>query len=315
MNLPSNFRPERRNFLAAAAAAGTAAWAGTALADHHEKGHAEHDHPLFKISLAQWSFVTLFKGGELDNLDFPKVAQEEFGIEAVEWVNQFFYDKGSDKAYLNEMKSRCEDQGVKSLLIMIDREGSIGEPDPKDRREVVEKHFKWVEAAKLLGCHSIRVNAYSKGTFLEQMQYVSDGLRQLCEFADQHDINVLVENHGGNSSNAAWLCSVMELTDHPRVGTLPDFGNFKLGDGEQYDRYKGVMQMMPYAKGVSAKSTRFDDQGNDIDTDYRRMLGIVTGWGYDGYVGIEFGGGTHPKKEGVRLTLDLLKKVREELSA
>ncbi|QDT38588.1 sugar phosphate isomerase/epimerase family protein [Stratiformator vulcanicus] len=311
MNSGSQPLLERRNFLAAAAAAGTVALAGNSFADHHSKDA----HRPFKISLAEWSLVSLLKGGELDNLDFPKVAKEEFGIDAVEWVNQFFIDKGKDTAYLNQMKTRCDDLGVKSVLIMIDQEGSIGEPDPSDRRKVVEKHFKWVEAAKLLGCHSIRVNAYSKGTFLEQMQYVSDGLRQLCEFADEHDINVIVENHGGNSSNAAWLCAVMELTDHPRVGTLPDFGNFKLGNGKQYDRYKGVMQMMPYAKGVSAKSTRFNDQGEDIDTDYRRMLGIVTGWGYDGYVGIEFGGGNHPKKEGIRLTLELLKKVRSEYSA
>src|SRR5262249_26326130 len=157
-------------------------------------------------------------------------------------------------------KKRADDSGVTSVLIMCDGEGSLGDADEKKRMQAVENHYRWVEWAKFLGCHSIRVNAATpgQGTNEEKMDRAADGLPKLCECGDKHDINVIVENHGGVSSNGEWLVGVMKKCGHKRVGTLPDFGNF--GD---YDRYKGVMEMMPYAKGVSAKSYDFDDQGNE----------------------------------------------------
>jgi L-ribulose-5-phosphate 3-epimerase len=269
---------------------------------------AEEKEPLFKISLAEWSLHRTLFDKKLDNLDFPATAKKEFGIDAVEYVNQFFKDKAKDEKYLAELKKRCDDLGIKSLLIMCDDEGALGDKDDAKRTKAVENHYKWVEAAKYLGCHSIRVNAHSEGSFEEQQKLAADGLRRLSEFAAQHGLNVIVENHGGNSSNGKWLLGVMKLVDRKNCGTLPDFGNF--GD---YDRYQGVEETMPYAKGVSAKSQEFDDAGNETETDYQKMMKIVLAAGYKGYVGIEYGGKKLDEYAGIRATKKLLEKVRDQL--
>jgi len=271
------------------------------------------EEPLFRISLAEWSLHRSLSSGELSNLDFPRVTRSEYGIEAVEYVNTFFKDKAEDLDYLRELRTICEDHGVRSLLIMCDGEGAIGDPDPGARIRTVENHYRWVEAARHLGCHSIRVNAQSQGAAEEQRELVVDGLRRLVEFADQAEINVLVENHGGLSSNAAWLAGVMEAVGHPRCGTLPDFGNFDLGNGEWYDRYRGVEELMPYAKAVSAKSHVFDEEGNEGEMDFLRLLRIVLQAGYRGFVGIEYEGSQVSEPQGIRATKALLGRVRESL--
>lgn len=270
--------------------------------------------PLFTISLAEWSLHRTLFAKQLDNLDFPRVARSEFGIDAIEYVNQFFMDKANDTNYLKELKKRCQDNGVTSVLIMCDREGNLGDADATLRMQAVENHKKWVAAAKYLGCHSIRVNAYGKGTYEEHMKNAADGLHRLTEYAAPYKINVIVENHGGNSSNGQWLTAVMKMVGHARCGTLPDFGNFRLDDGTQYDRYKGVTEMMPFAKGVSAKSEDFDEQGNEIRTDYRRMMKIVLAAGYRGRVGIEYSGNRLSEADGIQATRKLLEQVRAELA-
>jgi sugar phosphate isomerase/epimerase len=250
----------------------------------------------------------------MDNLEFPRVTREEFGIEAVEYVNSFFKDKAEDTAYLTDLKTRCDDLGVVSLIIMCDGEGALGDPDQVARLRAVENHYRWVEAARFLGCHSIRVNAQSQGSPEEQMALAVDGLRSLTEFADVHDINVIVENHGGFSSNGAWLAGVMEAVGHPRCGTLPDFGNFNIGNGETYDRYQGVEELMPFAKAVSAKSHVFDQDGNEREMDYVRLMRIVLDAGYRGYVGIEYEGSETSEPEGIRSTKALLERVLKTLT-
>jgi len=275
--------------------------------------------PLFKISLAEWSLHRALQAGELDNLDFPRLSREEFGIDAVEYVNVFFMEKARDAAYLGELKARCEDHGVRSLLIMCDRLGELGNPHGGRRNEAVDNHKPWVQAARFLGCHSVRVNAASEGSYEEQQKLAADGLRKLAEYGDEHGINVVVENHGGLSSNGEWLAGVMKLVDHPRIGTLPDFGNFcfdwskKDDPAAWYDRYKGVAEMMPFAKAVSAKSHDFDAEGNETATDYRRMMQIVLDAGYRGYVGIEYEGERLGEYDGIRATKALLERVRGEL--
>ncbi|HVC96471.1 MAG TPA: sugar phosphate isomerase/epimerase family protein [Pirellulales bacterium] len=276
---------------------------------------AEDKEPLFKLSLAEWSLHRTLFAGKLDHLDFAKTAKLDFGIEAVEYVNQFFKDKANNQRYLGEMKQRAADLGVKSLLIMIDDEGDLGDADERKRAAAVEKHHKWVEAAKFLGCHSIRVNARSSGGYDEQLTRAADGLRKLTEFGKKHEINVIVENHGGLSSNGQWLADVIRRVNLRRCGTLPDFGNFDLGDGKEYDRYQGVSELMPFAKAVSAKSSDFDDQGNELHTDYRKMLKIVLDAGYRGYLGIEYEGDKTGEAEGILATKALLERLRAELSA
>lgn len=279
-----------------------------------EESFGEEKAPPFRISLAEWSLHRALFAGRLDNLDFARTAIKDFGIDAVEYVNQFFKDKAKDQKYLVEMKQRASDLGVKNLLIMVDAEGALGDPNESQRKQAVENHYKWVEAAKFLGCHSIRVNAQSQGSYEDQIERAVGGLRRLAEFGAEHQINVIVENHGGLSSNGSWLASVIKKVNHARCGTLPDFGNFNLGNGQQYDRYKGVQEMMPFAKGVSAKSSDFDEQGNEIETDYRRMMKIVLDAGYRGHVGIEYSGDRLSEPEGIRWTKKLLERVRAELA-
>jgi sugar phosphate isomerase/epimerase len=270
--------------------------------------------PLYRISLAEWSLHRTLNAGDLINIDFPEVTRTEFGIDAVEYVNSFFKDKAEDTAYLTELKNRCDANGVTSLLIMCDGEGALGDPDAAARQQAIENHYRWVEAARFLGCHSIRVNAQSSGSPDEQRALAADGLRRLAEFADTMGINVLVENHGGLSSNGAWLASVMEEAAHPGVGTLPDFGNFNLGGGETYDRYRGVEELMPYAGAVSAKSHIFDAEGDEMEMDYIRLMRLVLTAGYRGYVGIEYEGSEHSEAEGIRYTKALLEKVHDLLA-
>jgi sugar phosphate isomerase/epimerase len=268
---------------------------------------------IFKISLAEWSLHRNLQSGKIDHLDFCKIAKNDFGLDAVEYVNSFFFDKAQNQSYLKEMKQRATDLGVKSLLIMCDNEGSLGDPDPVARTKAVENHYKWIDAGKYLGCHSIRVNARSEGKYDEQMKLAADGLSRLIEYGVNNDINVIVENHGGLSSNGQWLAALMEKINHPQGGTLPDFGNFRIQGEEWYNRYKGVKELMPYAKAVSAKSHDFDSQGNEINTDYYKMMNIVLDAGYNGYVGIEYEGSKLDEMAGIQATKDLLEKVRDSL--
>jgi L-ribulose-5-phosphate 3-epimerase len=303
----------RRDFLAAAAALPGALLVRRA-ATLSASDVAVLDEPLFRISLAEWSLHRALGAGALTNLDFPGVARADYGIEAVEYVNTFFGDRAKDKDYLGELKRRADDAGVRSLLIMCDGEGSIGDPSDGARMRTVENHYRWVEAAKFLGCHSIRVNAQSDGTPEEQRTLAADGLRRLTEFAADREINVLVENHGGLSSNGQWLASVIEVVGHPRCGTLPDFGNFRIGDEEWYDRYRGVAELMPYAKAVSAKSNEFDERGEERQTDFLRMLRVVLDAGYRGHLGVEYEGPTLSEPDGIRATKALLERVRARLT-
>jgi sugar phosphate isomerase/epimerase len=299
----------RRNFIKRSATI----TGGLALSGFGSTLLSGSDNLPFKISLAEWSLHRALHSKKIDHLDFISLTKTEFGLDAVEYVNSFFFDKAQDQKYLNEMKTRADDHDVKSLLIMCDNEGNLGDPDENKRNQAVENHYKWAEAAKFLGCHSIRVNARSEGSWDDQIELAADGLRRLNEFGDSIGINTIVENHGGLSSNGKWLSAVMERVDHSRVGTLPDFGNFRIQSDEWYDRYQGMKELMPYAKAVSAKSHEFDKKGNETGSDFYRIMNIVLDAGYKGYVGIEYEGNVHTEMEGIRLTNDLLKKIRDSI--
>ncbi len=309
----------RRSFLASSAGLMAAGVAGQAAA-----AMAAFTAPSYKISLAQWSLHKMLKGGKLDNLDFAATTKNEFGIEGIEYVNQFFKDKAKDKAYLAQMNKRAADNGVTQLLIMVDGEGQLGDASLNKRAKAVENHYKWVEAAKELGCHSIRVNAGSSGTYEDQIHRAADGLRALSEFGDKHDINVIVENHGGLSSNGSWLSTVMKKVDHKRCGTLPDFGNFGIDrkKGEWYDRYKGTKELLPFAKAVSAKTYDFDESRPMVtidtrwkkETDYARMMKIVAESGYEGWIGIEYEGGKLDEFAGIKASKVLIENALAKLA-
>jgi sugar phosphate isomerase/epimerase len=241
----------------------------------------------------------------MDHLDFAK-ASHDLGFEGIEYVNTFFKDKASDKVYLGQMKKLAKDNNVISLLIMCDGEGHLGVPDDGQRTTAIENHYRWLEAAKFLGCHSIRVNAHSQGTYEEQQKLAADGLARLSEEAKKYNLNVIVENHGGLSSNGKWMSEVMKMVDMPNCGMLPDFGNFD----KDTDRYEAVRMLMPYAKAVSAKSHEFDANGDEVRTDYYKMMKIVLDSGYDGFIGVEYEGSQLSEEEGIIATRDLLIKIR-----
>jgi sugar phosphate isomerase/epimerase len=299
----------RRDFLKQAGATALAATAFTDLlaADPAKK-------LWFDISIAEWSLHKALFAKKLTNLDFPELAKKEFGISIVEYVNQFFKDKAEDKTYLNDLIKRQKDNGVTAHLIMIDGEGGLGELDAAVRNKAVENHYKWVEAAKYLGCKTIRVNAFGKGSNEEIAKAAVEGLGKLGEFAAKTGINVIVENHGGSSSNGQWLSGVMKQVNLKNVGTLPDFGNFcikRKADGceESYDRYQGTKELMPFAKGVSAKTYDFDEKGNCIETDYTKILKIVKDAGFKGIAGIEYEGSKLSEYDGIKATKALLERV------
>ncbi len=270
----------------------------------------------FMISLTEWSLHRTLQEKKLDPLDFPRVAKQDFGIDAIELSGAFLKAKIKDQAYLAELKKRADSVGAKILLILADGEGALGDADAAKRKLAVENHYKWVEAAKFFNCHSLGVGVDTGGTGSaeEQMERAADGLRQLATFAVKQGLNVIVENRGGLSSNGAWLAGTIKKVNLPNCGSMPDFGNFRIRDGEEYDRYQGVTELMPFAKAVSAQSREFDAQGNESQTDFARMLKIVLAAGYHGYVGIEYTGDRLSEPDGIRATKKLLEQIQNAVN-
>ncbi len=260
----------------------------------------------FKISLAEWSLHRALWGKKTTNLDFPSITKTEYGLDAVEYVSTFFMGKGEDMEYLTQLKDSCEKYGVKSLLIMVDGEGNLADTSLAARTKAVENHHKWVKAAKFLGCHSIRVNAAGRGTMGQTQAAAIDGLSKLCDYAAEYGINVIVKNHGGNSSIGKWLAEIMKEVNKPNCGVLPDLGNFY-----EYDRYSGVKELMPYAKGVSGKTYDFDEEGNETKIDYAKMMQIIADSKYSGYIDVEYEGNKLSEDEGIKASIKLLNKVFE----
>jgi sugar phosphate isomerase/epimerase len=292
--------------------------------------------PDLNISLAQWSLHKSFFGdalngdwvafgrllnenpdsllqGKLHPDDFPKIAAG-YGVNTIELVNTFYFSKAKDMAYWEGFKKKCDDAGVKVGLIMCDALGDLGNADSVERQKAVENHHDWVKIAKFLGASTIRVNAAGVGTAEEVGKNAADGLKKLGEFASKEGINVVVENHGGYSSDGSWLAGVMKTVNMENVGTLPDFGNFCIERGpdgclKEYDRYKGIAELMPYAKGVSAKTHVFGKDGNESEMDYARILKIVKDAGFKGNIGIEFEGEGISEDEGIKATKALIEKL------
>ncbi len=259
----------------------------------------------FEISLAEWSLHRTIRKGDLKNIDFPELAAKKFGIYGVEYVNQFFKDKANDMTYLKDLKDRAKSNGVTNVLIMVDGEGELAGADESKRKQAVENHYKWIDAAHFLGCKSIRVNAAGKGSKEEMKGRMVESLSTLADYGKKAKINVVVENHGGTSSLGDWLSDVLKTVGKKNCGSLPDFGNFY-----EYDRYQGVTELMPFAKGVSAKSNVFDEHGNEAVIDYAKMMEIVKKAGYKGFVGIEYEGKVLSEIDGILATKALLERFQ-----
>ena len=257
-----------------------------------------------KSQLPNGHFTRAIEKGEMTNMDFPKVTKTVYNLDAVEYVSTFFNGKGEDKEYLTKLKDECTKYGVKSLIIMVDDEGDLGDTSSVNLKKAVENHYKWIKTAQFLGCHSIRVNARGNGTAEQVHKAAVIGLGKLADYAAKYKINVIVENHGGYSSNGEWLAGVMKEINKPNCGTLPDLGNFY-----EYDRYKGVAEMMPYAKGVSGKTHDFDKDGNETVIDYPKMMKIIADAGYKGYIDVEYEGEKLSETDGTKASIALVQRV------
>ena len=284
--------------------------------------------PFFKLSLAQWSINRMIREDGLDPYAFAEKAKN-WGFTGLEYVSQLYYpslEKANfSPAAMQEFVDKCNAEakkhGMANVLIMVDGQGALAAVDANERKEAVENHFKWVDAAAAMGCHSIRVNLQGAMEHEAWEAAAVDGLTQLASYAKDKNINVIVENHGGPSSNASWLATVMEKVAMPNCGTLPDFGNFcvRRENGsyyesacvEEYDKYQGVEELMPFAKAVSAKSYGFDGDGNETKIDYPKMMQIVKKAGYSGFVGVEYEGDELSEEAGILATKNLLLRAAE----
>ncbi|MDT0620687.1 sugar phosphate isomerase/epimerase family protein [Croceitalea vernalis] len=287
-----------------------------------EKSMAE---PFFKLSLAQWSINKMIRNDGVDPYTFAEKAAG-WGFTGLEYVSQLYnaeleaanFSEEAMQNFVDKCNTEAKKHGLENVLIMIDRQGDLAASDEKERKEAVENHHKWVDAAAAMGCHSIRVNLNGVQEPENWVAASVDGLSQLATYAKDKNINIIVENHGGLSSNAAMLASVMTKVNMDNCGTLPDFGNFCIkresGDYyeskciEEYDKYKGVEELMPHAKAVSAKAYDFDENGDETKIDFARILKLVKDAGYSGYVGVEYEGENLSEEDGILATKNLLIK-------
>lgn len=277
-----------------------------------------------KISLAQWSLNRAFFSKKLDPINFASIAKTSFGISAIEYVNQFYAEHASDEKFWREMAKRAADAEVQSLIMMVDEEEKLGDSNAATRKTAIESHYKWVNAAKLLGCHSIRVNAFGDGNPDALEASLVDGLSQLTAYAAKEDIHIILENHGLHTSNADFIIGIIKAVNNPYLGTLPDFGNWCLnaewGSTQKtkkctnvYPPEEGMAKLLPYAKGVSAKSYSFDADGFDTVIDYPQLLQLVKNSDFNGHIGIEYEGENMSEPEGIKATKALIEKVWKSL--
>ena len=305
----------RRGLLASAGALALARVAASQDAPKPAQPAPAPAKPLFELALSEWSLHRALQEKRLEHLDFPVVARKDYDIGSVEFVNTFFKDKARDLAYLTELRKRANDHGVRCGLILVDDEGPLAHPDDDVREKAIARHRMWLNTAAYLGCHSLRVNLEGEGSQRKQRDAACQALDSLGNYAEPLDLRVLVENKTGYTRNAAWLAEVMRQTAHKRVGTLPDFARFEDEDGKEFDRYKGVEQLMPWACSISAASRDFDERGEERTIDFKRMLKVVLGAGYRSWIGVEYDGERLSEPDGIRATQKLLLRLRDELAA
>ena len=321
---------ERRTFIRNGFTLGLgAASFGTALAHNVLTDFSANSTPFFKLSLAQWSLHNAIWKRQLDPYDFTAKAKE-LGFEGVEFVNQLYPDvmKAKNKTvalkhFISKLNTAAREEDVKNVLIMIDGEGDLAVPSISKRNQAIENHKAWVETAAAMGCHSIRINLFGERDEIAWKVQAAESMRKLGEYAAPYNVNIIIENHGYLTSNAALVMEMLEEVNLPNCGTLPDFGNFCLEREagkrweaaciREYDRYQGVKELLPKAFAVSAKSHDFDQAGNETHTDFKRMLQLVKDAGYTGFIGVEYEGQQLDEINGILATKELLLKEAKQL--
>ncbi len=262
------------------------------------QSRAANENRKIRISLGQWSLHKAMGRRLISNLDFPRVAREQFGIEGLEFVNFLWEAPTSD--YVQRVKRAMSSTATKAVLIMCDGEGLMAHSVKEKRLQAAASHYKWVDIAAELGAHAIRANLRSEkepktpAEVDAVVNYAAESFRKLAEYGASRKINVLIENHGGVSSDPVAMARVMKAVKLPNFGMLPDFGNF----AKEADRYDAVAKFMPYAKGVTFKCVDFKD-GKETTMDMDRLMKSVLDSGYRGWVGIEFDGDRLTEYEGI----------------
>jgi L-ribulose-5-phosphate 3-epimerase len=256
------------------------------------------------ISLAAWSLnQSFFKAKRWKNVDLPRICREQFDIGGLEFVNQFF--ENPMRGHLNELKKNGNAHGVQFVLIMVDGEGDMSAADKKERLQAAVAHRKWVDIAHYLGCHAIRCNMGGpRKDWQNDKDIVSraaESFNHLLEYARGADLNVVIENHGGASSNADVVVSLMKAVNNPNFGTLPDFGNVNAGD----DHADVIRKIVPWAKGISVKAMWAAD-GTHPRFDIEKLIGICKDAGYQGFWGIESSYGRSGARQDDNLSHDQL---------
>ncbi|MDA9858220.1 sugar phosphate isomerase/epimerase [Rubripirellula sp.] len=295
----------RRSFVRAATI-GSASLTLAPLALANDK----NDPNRFQIGIQQYTFHRWLGSGKLKHLDYPALAKEKLGITHVEYWSRAFAGRHTDKDYVGELVKRTTDEEMKNVLILVDAKHELDSADPEQRGKSIEEHKGWVDCAQQLGCDAIRVNCRSGGDRKKNLQNAVAGLRPLCDYAKGTSVKLVIEPHGGNSSDPDWLLAAMDEVDRPNAGLLPDFNNFG-----RYDRYEGVTKCLPFAPAVCAKALRFDEQGNEANTDFYRMLKIVYDSDYSGVITIEFEGRDVDPIEGTLKTKRLIEKTLKAAAA
>ncbi len=270
---------------------------------------AKDDPERFKIGIQEYTFHRWIVSGKLDHLDYPALVKKELGITHIEYWNRPFNGKHTDKKYVGELAKRTTGEGMKNVLILVDARHQLDASGKDQRDKAVEEHIGWIDCAAQLGCDAIRVNCRSGGNPDLNLKNASDGVGRLCDYAKGSKVKVVIEPHGGHSQNPDWLLQAMKVLDRPNAGILPDFNNFG-----SYDRYDGVTKSLPYAPAVCAKALRFDEKGNEVHTDYFRMLKIIYESDYSGVISIEFEGRGIDPIEGSKKTKELILRAIEAAS-
>jgi sugar phosphate isomerase/epimerase len=259
---------------------------------------SDERHPL---SLAAWSLHRTFEAGAIDQLGMVRMAGE-LGFTGFEMVNTFF--PAPTYAYLQELRSVADGAGVESVLIMCDEEGDLAADDRTERFQAARNHRRWVDVAATLGCRAIRVDVgVEHASPQPTLDRAAESLAALLEYA-AGEVKVLIENHGGVSSDPAWIVALIERVGDTNLGTLPDFGNFG-----SYDRYEGMEALIPFAGGVSAKCYDFDEDGDETTIDFTRMIDIIRTAGYRGFIGVEYEGERFEERAGILAAKRLLERI------
>lgn len=315
--LPSDPRRRlhRRAFLAEAARGLTGLGLGAGLCACSTA--AARPRTGYKIALSEMSLRRALAAKQLEHLDFPRAARNDYGVDAIELASPFFQQSPQNREYMAQLKHRVDIYDLRVLLIRVDDEGALGDPDPGQRKQVVRNHRKWIEAAHALSCHSIRVNTETGGAGSReaQLRRTAESIRTLADQAADYRLNVLVENLGGLSADISWLTELVRQVNRANCGTLVNFGNFTVSPGKEYNRYRGVAEMLPWAKAVTATAYDFDEAGWETNIDYRRLLRTVLAARYFGYIAIDYQGTMVSEREGILATKRLLERLRDELTA